>query len=131
MSERNAGRNEWTTEQRRVAFTMRTEGCSIPQRAVKIGKSNSAVKQFLSRAKITKAGGYKREHESTQLCWDCWKASGGGDCEWANSKCRRVVPGWKAEVVPARGYHPGEAEKGPWYEIKECPKFEREHHGGI
>ena len=58
-----------------------------------------------------------------QLCWSCAKANGSGDCEWANSKCTQVVPGWNAEEVPARsGY--GATTATPWYRIWGCPKYE-------
>lgn len=54
---------------------------------------------------------------SKQLCWTCKKATGAGDCEWANSRAMIPVPDWDADPV-----YKGEVLYT--YSIKGCPKFE-------
>lgn len=112
----------WTTGQQRIARKMRANGYSIKEIAERIGKSEESVKTYLSRNRIKGTGTkYRTPHE--QICWYCEKATGGGDCEWANSRCRKTVPGWTAEAIPARGVYIGMDEKEPWYIVTACPKF--------
>lgn len=54
------------------------------------------------------------------LCWTCKKATGGGDCPWANHF--KPVDGWDA--TPTYIKTVGKVE--PSYIVNECPLFERD-----
>lgn len=61
--------------------------------------------------------------KSQTLCWDCVKADGGSDCEWANGKFR-PVKGWNATPTQIRNKHKGKIRYVPSFIVHECPKFE-------
>ena len=113
---------KWTASQKRIARKMRLHGCSLKEIAERVGKSEEAVKTYMSRNRVRKTD-TRYQPEVSQLCWDCAKANGSGDCEWANRVCRKTVAGWTAEAIPARGVYIGMDEKEPWYIVTACPKF--------
>lgn len=111
----------WTKDELRVAREMVAEGYTYREIGQRLGRSEKNVAEYLRRRKKGKTRKYTRV-VGAQLCWDCRKATGGGDCEWANSKCRQTVPGWTAaQVEPRAGYN----APGAWYFITACPKFEK------
>lgn len=128
---------KWTDEERELAREMFAGGYSDREIGEAIGRQAKAVSAWrkangleitaeIRTVKRMRRWGKKLAGEDRtsdvrgrQLCGSCWKASGGGDCEWANSVCRETVPGWIArEITPPAG------SKGPWYHITACPKYE-------
>ncbi len=57
------------------------------------------------------------------LCWDCAKATGTMDCQWANAG--KPVRGWHAEKVEKTVSRPYST-----YCIYRCPKFIRDSYYG-
>ena len=57
------------------------------------------------------------------LCWDCGKATGKGDCPWANKF--QPVDGWKAKptTIKMRSHPDGEIQS---YKVIECPLYKIE-----
>ena len=115
---------EWSKQEQRIVGSMRAAGCTFAEIGERLGKTPAAVKCFVYRHPETVNKAYvpplPRSHtpESKQLCWNCKKANGSGNCEWANSL--QPVPGWSAEEAPARATTKG---GGVWYAIYGCPKF--------
>ena len=112
----------WTDGELRLARRMAAAGYTYGDIAKRLGKKKKTVAGYMNLHRETVSPRKYTKSEGAQLCWDCAKASGGGDCEWANSRCRETVPGWTAREVEPRSQV---SLPGKWYRITECPKFER------
>lgn len=122
----------WTEQEKKLAYRMLAAGVTLEKIGVAVGRTKHAVKEFFLRqrrdgqlepAKVARRTPGEPHHE--QICWDCAKANGSGDCEWANSKCTKTVPGWIAKEVSAPRGGEGVTGATPWYQIYFCPKFEK------
>lgn len=108
----------WTDDELRLAWRMRAAGYTYKEIGLRIRKKEKTVAGYMVEHKMRPI--MRRLPEGSQLCWDCRKANGSGDCEWANSACRETVPGWTAREVEPRSQH---SVPGTWYLIEACPKF--------
>jgi hypothetical protein len=71
----------------------------------------------------------KQTNNKVTLCWNCKKACGGYDCEWAMARNYEPVPDWEAVATTVlMGTNGSTNSKKPRivnsFLVLKCPKFE-------